>query len=191
MSQKQLWMIVGGNGAGKSTFYQQRLQPLGLPFVNADNIARDVFPEEPEANSYAAAQIAEQLRFDQLAAGKSFCFETVFSHPSKVDFLAQAKAIGYQIYMVVIHVDSTALNNARISQRVAAGGHHVPADKVETRIPRTLENIKLAIPLCDQVRVFDNSSSDYPFTPVFTMKGGSLIEHEDAMPKWAKGLVQN
>ena len=33
---KQLWLLVGGNGAGKSTFYRLILEPLGLPFVNAD-----------------------------------------------------------------------------------------------------------------------------------------------------------
>lgn len=28
---KQLWLLVGGNGAGKSTFYRLVLEPLGLP----------------------------------------------------------------------------------------------------------------------------------------------------------------
>ena len=54
MSKKQLWMLVGGNGAGKSTFYQQALQPLGIPFINADVIAKELFPDAPEAHSYEA-----------------------------------------------------------------------------------------------------------------------------------------
>jgi len=41
----QLWMLVGGNGAGKSTFYRLMLQPLGLPFVNADLLARAAFTD--------------------------------------------------------------------------------------------------------------------------------------------------
>lgn len=32
---KQLWLLVGGNGAGKSTFYELVLEPLGLPCNSA------------------------------------------------------------------------------------------------------------------------------------------------------------
>ena len=64
---KQLWLLAGGNGAGKSTFYRTQLQPLGMPFVNADNIAREVFPDHPEAHSYEAAAIAENMRNELLA----------------------------------------------------------------------------------------------------------------------------
>ncbi|MFW6730679.1 MAG: hypothetical protein ACODUE_02930 [Synechococcus sp.] len=50
MSERpQLWMLVGGNGAGKSTFYRLMLQPLGLPFVNADLLARAAFAEDPRS----------------------------------------------------------------------------------------------------------------------------------------------
>ena len=87
---KQLWLLVGGNGAGKSTFYRTQLKPLGMPFVNADDIARDVFSQSPEVHSYEAAKIAENLRNSLLEQGKNFCFETVFSHPSKIDFVAKA-----------------------------------------------------------------------------------------------------
>lgn len=189
MKEKQLWILVGGNGAGKSTFYQQRLKPMGLPFVNADNIAREIFPEEPEKRSYEAAQIAERLRFEELAKGKSFCFETVFSHPSKIDFLAHAKAMGYTIYLVFIHVNNVALNKARISQRVAEGGHHVPPDKVESRIPRLLENVKTAIGLCDFVKVLDNSSVSRPFIPILTIKAGVVRHEVDELPIWAADLL--
>ena len=30
----QLWLLVGGNGAGKNTFHRLFLAPYGLPFVN-------------------------------------------------------------------------------------------------------------------------------------------------------------
>lgn len=45
----------------QSTFYRLYLQPLGLPFVNAD-------------------QLAEEQRQRLLQLGVSFCFETVYSH---------------------------------------------------------------------------------------------------------------
>ena len=186
---KQLWMLVGGNGAGKSTFYELTLKPLGMPFINADLIAKEIYPDDPEGNSYNAAKLAESMRFDQLQAGNSFCFETVFSHHSKIDFIAQAKALGYQVILVVIHLASSDLNKARIAQRVVEGGHSVPDHKVEARIPRALNNIRIAIPLCDEVRVLDNSNLSQAFKPVLTIKQGQRTEHAHPLPGWVKGIL--
>lgn len=186
---KQVWLLVGGNGAGKSTFYRKFLEPKGMPFVNADVLAKQFFPEDPEGNSYLAAQLAGNLRESLLQEGRSFCFETVFSHVSKVDFVARAKAFGYQVVMVFIHVESAELNLARISQRVEEGGHQVPDDKVRARIPRTLANIRRVLPLCDQVRILDNSSIENPFRQVATVRSGSVSIHMQTLPKWALDLL--
>lgn len=192
MSQsKQLWILVGGNGAGKSTFYRLYLQPRGMPFVNADLIAKQLFPDDPEGHSYDAARLAEMERIRLLEQGQSFCYETVFSHVSKVDFLGQAKALGYQIVLVLIHLEQSNLNQARVSQRVSEGGHFVPADKIESRIPRTLDNVSKAIPLCDQVWILDNSSSDQPYKKVITIKNGALTFKLVPLPEWARKLVEN
>ncbi len=129
---KQLWLLAGGNGAGKSTFYRTRLEPLGLPFVNADVLAKQLYPEQPEQHSYEAAKIAKGMRTQLLQKGRAFCFETVFSHPSKIDFVAKAKVIGYDIVLVFIHLDLASLNQARVAQRVSDGGHHVPEEKVSS-----------------------------------------------------------
>ena len=187
---KRLWIIAGGNGAGKTTFYELRLKHLGIPFVNADMIAKKVFPEDPEGSSYRAAKIAEILRFEHIRAGNSFCFETVFSHPSRIDFLAEAKALGYRINLVVIHVSSPALNIARVARRVVEGGHNVPNEKVETRIPRMLNNIKQAIPLCDLVKILDNSNTDGPYRPVLTITNGKMQKFIDPLPDWADDLIR-
>jgi predicted ABC-type ATPase len=81
---RQLWVLAGGNGAGKSTFFHLYLAGYGIPFVNADLIARDLNPEKPEEVSYHAAILADQIREDLIAQRTSFCFETVFSHESKI-----------------------------------------------------------------------------------------------------------
>jgi predicted ABC-type ATPase len=186
---KQLWILAGGNGAGKTTFYRLMLKPLGIPFINADQIAREIYPDDPEGNSYNAAKMAAQMCTEQIRAGNSFCFETVFSHPSKVDLLGRARALGYQIILVLIHLEHTDLNKARISQRVSEGGHNVPDEKVEQRIPRTLAQVKKAIPLCDQVRILDNSRSDNPFTPVVSIIGGQTTRHFHPLLEWIRNLV--
>jgi predicted ABC-type ATPase len=184
--KKQLWMLVGGNGAGKSTFYQTQLAPLAMPFINADIIARELYPEAPEDKSYDAAKVAQELRETLLQEGRSFCFETVFSHPSKIDFIARAKALGYQIILVYVHLDSVMLNRARVAQRVSAGGHAVPDEKVEQRLPRLQQNVKVAIPLCDRVYLLDNSRLDNPFEVVVEVENGLINRHCSPAPEWAE-----
>ena len=187
---KQLWMLVGGNGSGKSTFYEQMLKPKGMPIINADIIAKEAFPDDPVKNSHKAARIAEELRFDKLRQGHSFCFETVFSHVSKIDFIATAKATGYHVILVFLHVDDTDLNQARVSQRVIDGGHDVPTDKILSRIPRTLDNVKAAIPLCDEVHMLDNSRLDDPFKRVISIINGQITAGADtSLPSWVLPLI--
>lgn len=120
---------------------------------------------------------------------KSFCFETVFSHTSKVDFVAEARTAGYEIILVVVHLESAALNQARVAQRVGEGGHSVPVDKVVSRIPRTLDNLRKALPLCDQVYVLDNSSAASPFERVAVLKQQTPVYLVDPLSDWARDLL--
>lgn len=107
--EKQLWVLAGGNGAGKSTFYHQYLSKYGIKFVNADLIARAMDTDRPEKLSYEAATLTTEMRETMIAQGESFCFETVFSHESKIDFIAVAKARGYTVILVYIHLTDPSI----------------------------------------------------------------------------------
>jgi predicted ABC-type ATPase len=56
--EKQLWRLAGGNGAEKTTFYRLQLEPLGMPFVNADVLAKQLHPDQSEQHSYEPARYA-------------------------------------------------------------------------------------------------------------------------------------
>lgn len=186
---KQLWILAGGNGAGKSTFYQVALAPMGLKLINADLIAKVINPEHPENVSYEAAGIAERMREALLRQGTSFCFETVFSHPSKIDFIATAKTMGYETILVYIHLATAELNEARVQQRVSEGGHYVPSEKIHTRLPRTMRHIATAIALVDQAYLLDNSTHDDPFQQVAVVKKGQCVWHIEPLPAWARRMM--
>ena len=186
---KQLWVLAGANGSGKSTFYRLNLAPKGMAFVNADRIAIQLDKAHTVDVSYQAATIAEKLRKNLLLSGNSFCFETVFSHPSKIDFVADAKALGYDIILVYIHLIHHELNQARVKQRVSEGGHDVPVDKIISRIPRTMQCVRMALPLVDRTYLLDNSFSDRPFEKVALLTQGKLTLFTSPLPAWAQEML--
>src|SRR4051794_30737597 len=115
-----LIVLAGPNGAGKSTFFELNLRATGLRFVNADLIARAIAPEDPMGVAYEAAKAADIERRILVSEAESFCMETVFSDPSgdEVAFLRDARAGGYHVHLVFIGLDSPALSEARVIQRV-------------------------------------------------------------------------
>jgi len=188
---RQLWVLAGGNGAGKSTFHRLFLAPRGVKLLNADLIAAEINPTAPETAAYTASHLILRLGEDLLSQGVSFCFETVFSHESKIDFVARAKALGYEIILVYIHLDTPALNEARVHQRVAEGGHHVPAEKTHTRIPRTMKHVAAVLPLVDEARLLNNSSRKNPYRQVAVLKRGRRVKALDPLPNWAEEILRD
>lgn len=188
-TQPELWLLVGGNGAGKSTFYERFLARRSIPLVNADNIARALWPDSSEKHSYEAALIAEKERYRLLKERQSFCFETVFSHPSKIDFVGAAKAAGFRIRMFYFHLETAALNKARVTTRVQSGGHNVPEEKIESRIPRAYANLRECVGLADELHLVDNSSLDRPFVRVAAWKNGEWQHYCEKLPAWAQDVL--
>jgi len=183
-----LLVIAGPNGAGKSTFYDHFISPLGLPFVNADRIAQSQSPMMKSSDSYGyeAAKIADAARRLLLAEGRSFCMETVFSDPAgdKLKFLRTARRAGYSVILVFIGLECAELSLARVIQRVAAGGHDVPEDKLRRRFPRSLDNLREALSFVDHAFLFDNSSASTPFRPVAVWESGNLQQTFQVVPSW-------
>ena len=188
---KQLWILAGGNGAGKTTFYEKLLAPKGIRLVNADMIAKIINPNNPESVSYKAASLVDKIREKFLYQGITFCFETVFSHVSKIDFVAKAKANNYEIILIYIHLDTLELNEARVYQRVTEGGHNVPVAKIHSRIPRTIKNIAKTLPLINEARLLNNSSRDNPFQIVATVKQGGRKYAVNPLPEWAEYILSD
>ena len=184
-----LWVLAGGDGAGKSTFHHLYLRPLGVAFVNADQIARTLDPVSPAAASYEAARVAMQRFADLVQSGDPFAYETVFSHPSKVDMLGSAKSAGYAIVLVCIHLDRPELHQARVRQRVGDGGRDVPDEKIVSRLPRTQAHIAVAARIVDEVRLLDNSLIDDPFSPVAAGTPGNFVAHRSPLPPWARDIL--
>ena len=69
-------------------------------------------------NSYTVAIVADFLKEQYLVRKMSFSFETVSSHPAKIDILRRAFESGYRTYLYFIATETPEINIARIAQRV-------------------------------------------------------------------------
>lgn len=189
-----LVVVAGPNGAGKSTFIELYLDDLNLPYVNADHIARvmrSVPPQRPPRDlDRRAFEEAERLRDDLLRLRIGFCTETVFSDPvgSKLDFLERARAAGFFVVLVFIGLDNAGVSIGRVRQRVAAGGHDVPPDRLIARFPRTLKNLHAAIPIVHEAFLFDNTFTDAPYRLVAVYADGRVVSRRPPLPRWTRGL---
>ena len=159
-------LLAGPNGAGKSTLYRALVGTGGiaktLEFVNADLYEKSHLQHiaDLQARSEAARDWADYRREVLLKAKTSFVSETVFSHESKLALITQAQATGFDVILYVVSVDDPQRLLARVSQRVREGGHHVPADRILQRYPRTMANLKKAVCLANLAFIYDAAETE-------------------------------
>jgi len=180
----RLDLVIGPNGAGKSTFIRYSLAPAmpASAFVNADDIAAQRWPADPEAHSYDAARVAADTRARLIKQRLPLIAETVFSHPSKLALIADAHAAGYHVAVHVLLVPED-LAVARVAHRVVAGGHSVPEHKIRERHRRLWPLVARAIAAADIAVVYDSSRHDGP-REVARLTHGTLTRPAE-WPAWA------
>jgi predicted ABC-type ATPase len=178
--------IAGPNGAGKTTFYKSYLAHESLPFINADILAAQL-----NLGAYEAAELAETARREMFDRRESFIFETVFSDPvaSKLAFLEEAINEGYQVVLCFVGISAPDVSAERVTLRVLGGGHDVPTDKLLTRFPRTLENLRLSLLRLPLVLVYDNDDLRQPHRFCLAAGKGKLLETVEPIPAWLKSLL--
>jgi predicted ABC-type ATPase len=133
-------------------------------------------------DSYLAAWLVEFIRYQLLAARQTMTFETVMSHPSKLDFLRQAKANGYRTYLYFVATKDWGINIDRVKERVKRGGHPVSRDKIIERYFRSLGLLYEAVKLVDRAYVFDNSLEPQL---IVRITDGREVEYEvTSIPDW-------
>ena len=83
-NKKQLYIIAGCNGAGKTTASFTILPEVlnCKEFINADEIAKGLSPFQPESVAMQAGRIMLARMDELLQKGKTFAFETTLATKS-------------------------------------------------------------------------------------------------------------
>jgi len=183
-SGKPLAVILAGhNGSGKSTlWYRHIADQFQIPLVNADRMMMSILPRE--ASDGTLPKWASMIRDDDsswmqvaqkgveafvaqaMVRHLPFAMETVFSHwkvlgqgkiESKIDLIKEIQANGYFVLLLFVGLANKELSIARVSTRVAEGGHDVATKKLIDRFPRTQKAISQAVGVADAAILTDNS----------------------------------
>ncbi len=130
-------IIAGANGSGKTTFALEYTKLKALEFINADEIAKMLNPDDMSSQKISAGKEFFN-RFDQLVKSeKSFALESTLSGNYLVKLLEHSKLKGYAVTIVYLFVESPEISIDRIKIRVLNGGHFVPDDDVRRRFYRS------------------------------------------------------
>lgn len=156
------WIIGGPNGAGKTTFALEYLKQVayGMRFVNADLIAAGLSPLAPERELMAASRLFLQEIESCIVQAEDFAFETTLSGRSYLKLVRRLRASGWRVELIYLALPSREMSRLRVAERVAHGGHNIPAADIERRFARSLANLLTTFsPVVDACRCFMNSGA--------------------------------
>jgi len=156
---KDIFMLGGPNGAGKTTAARVLL-PSKLhadTYINADEIARRIDPNNPESAALAAGRIMLGRINELIAAEVSFAFETTCAGRVYLRLLENCKLNGWKVSLIYLWIPSPEYSLARVARRVSQGGHAIPEDVIQRRYKAGLYNMRhLYLPLADDATIYDN-----------------------------------
>lgn len=154
------WIVAGPNGAGKTTFAMEYLPKVVrcFRFVNADLIAAGLSPLAPDQELLAASRLFLSEIGACIQQRKDFAFETTLAGRSYLKLVRRLRADGWRVELIYLALPSREMSHLRVAERVAHGGHNVPAADIERRFSRSLGNLlNLFSVNVDACRCFMNS----------------------------------
>lgn len=196
-------MLAGTNGAGKSSVAGAALRRAGGMYYNPDEATRrfqERYPEmslqEANARAWRLGRLLLQRAIDQRG---DFAFETTLGGRTMTGLLMRASNVGMRVHVWYVGLDSPERNVARVSARVARGGHDIPEGRIRERYDSSRANLVTLLPYLTELKLWDNSREGDPHA------GGrpspELILHFAAgrvlatcppgeVPEWAKPIVR-
>lgn len=137
------WIIAGPNGAGKTTFALSYLpQVAGCQhFVNADLIAAGLSPLAPSLQQTTAGRLLLREVQSHIRHNRSFALETTLAGRGYLKLVDQLRGAGWRVELIYLALPDKATSSQRVAERVAHGGHDIPAADIERRFARSLRHL--------------------------------------------------
>lgn len=185
-------MIAGVNGAGKSTLFMTQPELFdGTIRLNADEILRrEGLNWAKEADNILAMRILVKKMNDLFENRASFHHETTLSGSQKghLNRIKKAQSLGYDVKLYYVGIESPELAISRVYDRTKKGGHGVDPLLIRKRYTSSLNNLHELMDACDEVKIFDNTSS---FRIVYDRESSKVLKNDLEYFNWySKSKVQ-
>ena len=180
----KLYIIAGANGSGKTTFAKSFANIHKLYFINADEIAKELDPENITKHQVKAGRIFFQELNKRLEEQNSFIIETTLSGKYLVKYIKKAQENGFEVEMIYLFLEKAEENISRVAHRVLNGGHHVPKNDIIRRFYRSKEMfMNIYKELLDKWTIYYNA--DEVFEKIAT---DEMIYDEDKWQEFRKDI---
>lgn len=198
----RIYVLAGTNGAGKSSIAGAMFLEQGVEYFNPDEAARRILSTNPgitqvEANS-AAWQEGKRLLERAIAERYDFAFETTLGGHTITALLENALALGIEVRIWYVGLNSLELHIARVRSRVERGGHDIPEARIRDRYDKSRLNLIHLLPQLTELLIYDNSAEADPHTGVapepmlvLHLARGKVVNSCDLAltPDWAKPIL--
>ena len=162
---KNVMIIAGPNGSGKTTFATEYLRDSEITeYISADAIAERLVsvPEDLDKVKIQAGRLFFQEIHRLIQTEKDFAVEVTLSGKGFARIISRLKRAGYTITIVFIFLKSAETCVARVKNRVKAGGHHVPTEDIVRRFFRSKHNFwYIYRDMVDRWSLFYNSAEHF------------------------------
>jgi predicted ABC-type ATPase len=137
---KELIIVGGANGVGKTTFAMDYAARRDCLYLGADAIAAELAPDRPQQVPVSAGWELLRRLSDALAEDGVVVLESTLAGRTLRHTIRDARTAGFRVSLVYLMLDSPDTCVERVHERVKKGGHSVPESDIRRRFSRSIRN---------------------------------------------------
>ena len=179
-----IYVLAGPNGIGKTTVNQYYI-PSEVPYINADDIAKQLRERLNDINvqELANAEALEQMN-KFIYKRQDFAIETNLADEDTWLFLVNIQRLGYLVCLTFFSTSDVDICINRVNMRYLQGGHFVRPDIVKMRYENGLKLLRYYKAIPD--RLFFNDNTVDKSIRCLEIQKGTIVFQIEELPAWVQ-----
>lgn len=173
-----VYVLAGPNGAGKTSIYWY--EASDVPRLNGDALYQQ------GVDALTIEQTLRQQQEEWVAQRTSFVIETNAATERDYSLFQSLQQSGYRVELRFVCLESVALCQERVAQRVREGGHDIPAALIAQRYANSLSLLKRHYRAFDRLQLYDNTTLP---REVLDFVPGQMPSAVIELPAWAAPVL--